>query len=134
MSPAGLSIRASFMPGSEELYAVTIDGRRFYISLAGDGFSPLELALAALGACACIEAYKLLSIRGGLVEEISVDVIVEEKRGESLINLSFHIKADRIGEKEAEETITRLLDKYCSVWHVFRRSVGLNMVVKLKKR
>jgi uncharacterized OsmC-like protein len=134
MSPAGPSIRVSFIPGSEELYAKTIDGRRFYLSLAGDGFTPLELALAALGACACIEAYKLLSIRGGLVEEIGVDVVIEEKKEESLINLSFHIKADRVSEKEAEETITRSLDKYCSVWHIFRRSVGLNIVVKLKKR
>jgi len=134
MSPTSPPIKVLFVPEREELCAEAPGGRKLFLSLSGGGFTPLELALAALGACACIEVYKLLSIRGGLVEKISVDVVVEKEKGENLINLSFHIKADRIGGKEAEETIKHLLDKYCSVWHVFRQSVGLSIAVKLEKR
>jgi uncharacterized OsmC-like protein len=133
MSPTSPLIKVLFVPEREELYIEAPDGRKLFLSLSGGGFTPLELALAALGACACIEVYKLLSIRGGLVEEISVDVVVKKEREENSINLSFHIKADKIGRREAEETIKRLLDKYCSVWHVFKQSSGLNITVKLKK-
>lgn len=77
-----LLIKVLFIPEREELYAEAPDGRKLFLPLSGGGFTPLELALAALGACTCIEVYKLLSIRGGLVEEISVDVVVKKERGE----------------------------------------------------
>lgn len=131
MSRKNLLVKVSFMPEEEEIRAEAPGGRKISLSISKNGFTPLELALIALGACAAIEAYKLLSIRGGFVKRVNADVSFDEEKDR--INLNFQIKADRIGKKEAEEIITRSLERYCSVWLTIKQSTGLDIKVKLSK-
>ena len=136
MSPEKIEVKVSFKPEEDAILARAGGKPPISLKLSDQSIAPLELALISLGACAALDAYKLLSIRGGLVDEISVDVVMERSGGGAAraVELRFAIRADRVGRREAEEVITRSIEKYCSVGELFREALELDVKVRLLKK
>ena len=138
MSSERTEVRVSFKPEEDTILAKVSGKPPLSLKLSDQSIAPLELALISLGACAALDAYKLLSIRGGLVDEVDVDVVMERstggERSVNAIDLVFTVRASRVGRREAEEVITRSIEKYCSVGALFREAIKLNVKVRLLRR
>ena len=139
MSSERTEVRVSFKPEEDTILAKVSGKPPLSLKLSDQSIAPLELALISLGACAALDAYKLLSIRGGLVDEIDVDVVMERSSagGEGSVNaieLVFTVRASRVGRREAEEVITRSIEKHCSVGALFRGAIKLDVKVRLLRR
>jgi len=136
MSLEKLLVKVSFKPEKDVISAEVSGKSPIDLRLSDQSIAPLELALISLGACAALDAYKLLSIRGGFVDQVDVEVLMERSdiNGEKRVGkveLSFSIKASRIGKREAEEVISQAIKKYCSVGAIFRERVRLDVKVRI---
>jgi len=137
MSREDLSVKIKFEPDSDLIVGEAPSGKSLAIRLSEDP-SPLELMLIALGACAAIDAYNALIVRGGAVKviEISLNCKYVRERNAHLdeISMTYNIEAEKVGRKEAEEAIKLSLEKYCSVGNILRRKVEIKPpIVKLRK-
>lgn len=138
MSLERILVKVSFRP-EEDVISAKVSGRSsFTIRFSDRSIAPLELALISLGACAALDAYKLLSIRGGVVDQVDVDVLMErldinDEKKISKVGLIFSVKACRVGKKEAEEAISHSIEKYCSVGAIFREGIKLDVKVRLRR-
>ena len=137
MKKENLSVKIKFEPDSGLIVGEIPSGKSLAIRLSEDP-SPLELMLIALGACAAVDAYKALIIRGGAVKiiEISLNCKYVRERNAYLdeISMTYNIEVEKVGRKEAEEAIKLSLEEYCSVGNSLRRKVEIKPpVVKLRK-
>ncbi|MEM4290341.1 MAG: OsmC family protein [Nitrososphaerota archaeon] len=139
MSSRKFSVNVSFFPERGTIIAEVEGKKPLSMVLSEDYLSPVELALASLGACAASTTHRHLSIRGALVRRISVGVEIEkiplgEGKGMDEVSLNFLVEADRVGTEEVENLIAQILEKYCNVAILFRENIKLNQHVKVTSR
>jgi putative redox protein len=90
----------------------------------GSGFTPLQLLLAALGACTGIDVVDILRKQRQEVDD--VDIIVSGERVKdpprvySGIHVEYRLKGKGLSEKAVERAIRLSEDKYCSVGAMLR--------------
>lgn len=137
MSAESLLTKVRFEPDNELIVSEVPSGKSLIMKLSEDP-SPLELMLIALGACAAIDAYKSLVIRGGEVKSVEMSLDCKHIKGENAcvdeILMTYRIEAGKVGRRGVEEAVRLSLERYCSVGNSLRRKVEIKSpVVKLKR-
>jgi putative redox protein len=90
----------------------------------GAGFTPLQLLLAALGACTGIDVVDILRKQRQQIDDVEIFVsgerVKEPPRVYSGIHVEYRIKGKGISEKAVKRAIQLSEEKYCSVGAMLR--------------
>jgi putative redox protein len=90
----------------------------------GSGFTPLQLLLAALGACTGIDVVDILRKQRQEIDDVEISVsgerVKEPPRVYSRIHVQYRIKGKDISERAVKRAIQLSEEKYCSVGAMLR--------------
>lgn len=85
----------------------------------GSGFTPLQLLLAAFGACTGIDVVDILRKQRQQIDDVEIIVsgerVKEPPRLYSGISIEYRVKGKDVSEKAVERAIQLSEEKYCSV-------------------
>jgi putative redox protein len=101
----------------------------------GSGFTPLQLLLAALGACTGIDIVDILRKQRQQVDAVEIFVsgsrVKEPPRVYNEIHVEYRLKGKDLSEKAVKRAIQLSEEKYCSVGAMLRAKaqVSSNYVI-----
>ncbi len=113
-----------FVGESESGHQVTLDGAN-----PGEGASPMEMILLAVGGCSSIDVVSILEKARQSVTACHVDLTSE--RAESAprvfkkIHLNFVVTGQGLTEKQVSRAVDLSMDKYCSVSLMLEKAVEI---------
>jgi len=113
-----------FVGESESGHRVTMDGAN-----PGEGASPLELVLLAVGGCSSIDVVSILEKARQSVTACHVEVSGE--RADSVprvfekMNLHFVVSGKALAEKQVARAVDLSMEKYCSVSLMLEKAVQI---------
>ncbi|MET0236691.1 MAG: OsmC family protein [Kibdelosporangium sp.] len=134
MNPAPVKIRRS---APAKFVATNGRGAEITIGRSQDGadFSPVELLMAALGACATLSADHVISRRLGADAAIDM-VVTAEKDVEAdrvtSVQTAFDLDLSSLGEAERDtlvKLVTRAVERTCTVSHTVEPGVPVTLTV-----
>ncbi len=115
--------------GRSDGHVTAIDGR------AQTGPSPVDLLLESVAACVGIDVVDIL--QKGREDLRGLAVEVEGQRQESApryvkqLSLRFVLRGD-LNRGKVERAVDLALEKYCSVFHTFRKDMGLDIEIDIR--
>ena len=123
----------NFVAKNEEGCVVSIDGP---LALGGEelGLRPMELALAALAACASIDVGPILAKQRQELTDIRVSATGERDEGTPAPFRSVHLHFDlygRLDEQQVRKALDLAVHKYCSVGAMLQGNVDISWSVEL---
>ncbi len=114
--------------GSDGQHKTAIDGN------SGTGPSPVTLMLESLAACVGADVVDILRKGRQELQGLSVEVEAERRaehpRWVKALLLRFFIEGD-VDLARAERAVDLALEKYCSVFHTFRKDMSVDVSVKV---
>lgn len=128
----GHGFQLSSSNGSEEIYI----GVNKEYQEDTQGLRPMELLLSSLGACLSIDILNFSKkMRLGIEDlKIEVDGIRDEEppKAFTAIDINIAFKGDVKSEKIVQ-TIKKVIDQYCSVFHSLDKAIKINVFVHVDK-
>jgi uncharacterized OsmC-like protein len=134
MNPAPVRIRRD---APAKFTATNGRGAEIKVGRSQDGadFSPVELLMAALGACAALSADHVISRRLG--DDAAIDVVVEadkdvEADRVTAVRTRFDLDLSVLDEAERDtlvKLISRSVDRTCTVSHTVEPGVPVELTV-----
>ncbi len=115
--------------GHEGQHTTVIDGN------SRTGSSPVTLMLQSVAACVGIDVVDILrkgrqELRG-LTVEVEAERRAEHPRWVTALLLRFFIEGD-VALPKAERAVDLAFEKYCSVFHTFRKDMALDVSVSVR--
>ena len=113
-----------FVGESESSHQVTLDGAN-----PGEGASPMEMILLAVGGCSSIDVVSILEKARQAVTACHVEL--EGQRVESVprvfekIHLNFVVSGKGLAEKQVARAVDLSMEKYCSVSLMLEKAVEI---------
>jgi len=113
-----------FVGESESGHQVTLDGAN-----PGEGASPMEMILLAVGGCSSIDVVSILEKARQSVTACHVEL--EGERAESVprvfekIHLNFVVTGKGLAEKQVARAVDLSMEKYCSVSLMLEKAVEI---------
>lgn len=113
-----------FVGHSESGHQLTLDGAN-----PGEGASPMELILLAVGGCSSIDVVSILEKARQNVSACHVDLSGE--RAETVpkvfekIHLNFVVTGQGLAEKQVARAVALSMEKYCSVSLMLEKAVEI---------
>ena len=113
-----------FVGESESGHQVTLDGAN-----PGEGASPMEMILLAVGGCSSIDVVSILEKARQSVTACHVDVSGERvdsvPRVFEKINLHFVVTGKGLAEKQVARAVELSMEKYCPVSLMLEKAVQI---------
>ena len=103
----------------------------------GQGYTSLELLMAAFGSCVSTTILSLLRYRmkktvAGVTAEVSGIVRDSHPKALESMKATLHIKADDLSETEAAQAVKTAEDGICPVWAMIKGNVDIDVVIKIE--
>ncbi|PWJ42311.1 OsmC family protein [Sediminitomix flava] len=120
---------------SAEGHKVEIDGKPGSELGAGNGMSPMQLVLAAVGGCSVFDVVGILKKQRQDVKDIKVSVTGDRDPNTApspykSIHIAFKIYGE-VDLKKAQKACELGVDKYCSVGEMLKSSVEITHSVEV---
>jgi putative redox protein len=113
-----------FIGESESGHTVTLDGAN-----PGEGVSPMEMILLAVGGCSSIDVVSILEKARQSVTACHVELngerVESTPRVFEKINLHFVVTGTGLAEKQVARAVTLSMEKYCSVSLMLEKAVQI---------
>jgi len=101
----------------------------------GQGFSPMQTVLAAIGGCSAIDIVLILKKQKQDIESFEMTVDGDREQGAvpspfTAIHIVYHLKG-KIDPEKAQRAADLSIEKYCSVSKMLEKSAKITYEVKI---
>ncbi|MGV6850899.1 MAG: OsmC family protein [bacterium] len=117
-----------FEASDENGMTVTIDGKPGTELGEGQGMSPMQLVLSAVGGCSVFDVVTILKKQKQKLDNVQVQVSAERREEIPQVFTKIHIHFVLTGEfeqKKLQRALKLSVEKYCSVGHMLEKSVDI---------
>ena len=101
----------------------------------GQGFSPMQTLLAAIGGCSSIDMVSILKKQKQNITDFQITVDADREQGVepslfTTIHVIYHLKGD-IDTEKAQRAADLSIEKYCSVAKILEKTAKITYEVKV---